>query len=184
MRIKAAPSSGHPAVVLRQLERSDADNWYSYLSLPEVFQHTSWNLDSVRDLSRLFDLFDSTSGDSDRRLAIVDRLDDRLIGTIGFHTISNANRTAEIAYDVAPSHWGLGIAGAVCDAVTRWAFSTYGFIRVQATVLHTNVRSERVLKRCHFRREGLLRSYRMVRGTPGDFVLYSKLSTDEMRYER
>lgn len=180
MRITEAPSSGHPAVVLRQLERSDADDWYSYLALPEVFQHTSWNLDSVRDLSRLFDSFDSTSADSDRRLAIVDRLDDRLVGTIGFHTISNANKTAEIAYDVAPSHWGLGVASAVCEAVTRWAFSTYGFIRVQATVLHTNARSESVLKRCHFRREGLLRSYRMVRGTPGDFVLYSRLSTDEV----
>lgn len=179
MRITAAPNSGHSAVVLRQLERSDADEWYSYLSLPEVFQHTSWNLDSVRDLSCLFDSFDSSSADSERRLAIVNRLDDRLVETIGFHTISSANKTAEIAYDVAPSHWGLGVASAVCDAVTRWAFSTYGFNRVQATVLHTNARSESVLKRCHFRREGLLRSYRMVRGAPGDFVLYSKLSTDE-----
>lgn len=178
MRVLAAPNSGHPAVVLRQLERSDAGDWYAYLALPEVFQHTSWNLDSAKDLSRLFDLFDSPSADSERRLAIVDKRHDRLIGTIGFHTVSSANKTAEIAYDIAPSHWGKGIASAVCDAVTRWSFLSYGFVRVQATVLHTNVRSEKVLQRCHFRREGLLRSYRMVRGTPGDFVLYSRLSTD------
>lgn len=184
MRIMVAPDSGHPAVVLRQLERADADDWYSYLALPQVFQHTSWNLGSAKDLSRLFNLFDSASEDSERRLAIIDKLQDRLIGTIGFHTVSNANKTAEIAYDIAPSHWGLGIASAVCDAVTRWAFSSYGFVRVQATVLHTNSQSENVLKRCGFRREGLLRSYRMVRGTPGDFVLYSKLSTDEDREPR
>ena len=178
MRIMAAPNSGHPAVALRQLERSDANDWYSYLALQEVFQHTSWNLDSAKDLSRLFDLFDSPSEDSERRLAIIDKLQNRLIGTIGFHTVSSANKTAEIAYDIAPSHWGKGIASAVCDTVTRWSFFSYGFVRVQAAVLHTNVRSERVLQRCHFRREGLLRSYRMVRGTPGDFLLYSKLSTD------
>lgn len=179
MRIMVAPNPGHPAVILRQLERSDADDWYAYLALPEVFQHTSWNLDSVQDLSRLFDLFDSTADDSERRLAIVDKLHDRLIGTIGFHTVSSANKTAEIAYDIAPPYWGQGIASSVCSAVTQWAFSSYGFVRVQATVLQTNARSENVLRRCHFQREGLLRSYRMVRGTPGDFVLYSKLSTDQ-----
>lgn len=178
MRILTAPSSEHPAVVLRQLERSDVDEWYSYLALPEVFQHTSWNLRSVEDLTRLFDLLDSQSDDSERRLAIVDKVQDRLVGTIGFHTVSTLNKTAEIAYDLAPSHWGMGIASAVCHAVTDWAFSSYGFVRVQGMVLHTNQRSQRVLERCQFRREGLLRSYRMVRGTPGDFVLYSKLSTD------
>src|SRR3546814_15495476 len=96
MRVLAAPNSGHPAVVLRQLERSDANDWYAYLALPEVFQHTSWNLDSAKDLSRLFDLFDSPSADSERRLAIVDKLHGRLIGTIGFHAVSSANITADI----------------------------------------------------------------------------------------
>jgi hypothetical protein len=33
-------------------------------------------------------------------------------------------------------------------------------------------RSARVLARCGFEREGLLRSYRMVRGVPGDFWIY------------
>jgi RimJ/RimL family protein N-acetyltransferase len=127
----------------------------------------------------MFDAFDSTSADSVRRLAIVDNQSQQLVGTIGFHTVSSANQTAEIAYDIAPSHWGKGVASAVCDAVTRWSFSAYGFVRVQATVLHTNARSENVLRRCHFQREGLLRSYRMVRGTPGDFMLYSRLSTEQ-----
>ncbi|VVE37517.1 GNAT family N-acetyltransferase [Pandoraea horticolens] len=178
MRINVAPNSEHPDVSLRQLERSDASDWYAYLALPEVFEHTSWNLESSEDLLPMFDAFDSTSADSVRRLAIVDSQSLQLVGTIGFHTVSSANRTAEIAYDLAPSHWGRGIASAVCDAVTRWSFFTYGFVRVQATVLRTNSRSESVLRRCHFQREGLLRSYRMVRGTPGDFLLYSRLPTE------
>ncbi|WP_342345264.1 GNAT family protein [Pseudomonas fluorescens] len=179
MRINVPPSSEHPAVFLRQLERSDANDWYTYLTLPEVFEHTSWDLHSIEDLLPMFDAFDSTSVDSVRRLAIVDNHSQQLVGTIGFHSLSNANQTSEIAYDIAPSHWGKGIASAVCDAVTRWSFSAYGFVRVQATVLHTNARSENVLRRCHFQHEGLLRSYRMVRGTPRDFLLYSRLSTEQ-----
>jgi ribosomal-protein-alanine N-acetyltransferase len=40
-------------------------------------------------------------------------------------------------------------------------------------VLTSNKRSIEVLQRCRFKREGLLRSYRMVRGRPGDFWMYS-----------
>ncbi|AOJ05728.1 MULTISPECIES: GNAT family N-acetyltransferase [Burkholderia] len=178
MRIDAAPPSGYSGVSLRQLERSDVDAWYSYLKLPHVFEHTSWDLRSREDLMPMFDGFESTSAQSVRRLAIIGDDDRKLIGTIGFHTVSDVNRTAEIAYDLSPSHWGRGIASAVCAAVTAWSFGAYGFVRVQGTVLKTHSRSGRVLHNCGYRYEGLLRSYRMVRGVPGDFALYSRLATD------
>jgi RimJ/RimL family protein N-acetyltransferase len=165
-------------ISLRQLERSDIDAWYAYLRLPEVFEHTSWNLTCKDDLSAMFDEFESTSTDSVRRLAIIDDNGAEMVGTIGFHTISASNRTAEIAYDLAPSHWGRKIAAAVCEAVTAWSFEAYGFVRVQGTVLSSNLRSASVLRRCGYRHEGLLRSYRMVRGVPGDFALYARLAID------
>jgi [ribosomal protein S5]-alanine N-acetyltransferase len=178
MRIEVPPRSEYPGISLRQLERSDLDAWYAYLTLPHVFEHTSWNLQSRAELSAMFDAIESTSSQSIRRLAIVSNDSGNLIGTIGFHTISDVNCTAEIAYDLSPSYWGKGIASVVCDAVTTWSFDTFGFIRVQGTVLKSNSRSAQVLQRCRYRYEGLLRSYRMVRGTPGDFALYSRLATD------
>ncbi|RQS62947.1 N-acetyltransferase [Burkholderia sp. Bp8963] len=178
MRIDMTPSSGYPGISLRQLERSDVDAWYAYLALPHVVEHTSWNLQSREDLLPMFDAIESASPQSIRRLAIVDNSGDKLIGTIGFHTISDVNSTAEIAYDLSPVYWGRGIASAVCDAVTTWSFDAYGLVRVQGTVLKSNVRSAQVLQRCRYRYEGLLRSYRMVRGAPGDFALYSRLAAD------
>lgn len=65
-----------------------------------------------------------------------------------------------------------------CAAVTQWAFADYGFVRIQGIVLATNARSARVLQKCGFRYEGLLRAYRMVRGTPGDFAMYARVATD------
>jgi len=178
MRIEIAPSSGYPGIALRQLERTDVDAWYAYLALPHVVEHTSWNLQSRDDLLPMFDAFESTSPESIRRLAIVSDGGKTLVGTIGFHTVSDVNCTAEIAYDLSPAYWGRGVASAVCDAVTAWSFGAYGFVRVQGTVLKSNSRSAQVLQRCRFRYEGLLRSYRMIRGTPGDFMLYSRLATD------
>lgn len=179
MRIDVPPQWGHPDFTLRALAESDIDRWYDYLRLPEVFQHTSWNLRSKDDLLPLFKEFESASPDSARRLAIVENSTLTLIGTIGFHTVSSVNRTAEIAYDLSPRYWGRGLATALCSEVTAWSFSTYGFVRVQATVLPANNRSSRVLKRCGFQYEGLLRSLRMVRGSPSDFAIYSKLATDK-----
>jgi ribosomal-protein-alanine N-acetyltransferase len=178
MKILSAPQSGYPGLSLRQLERSDLPSWYAYLSNPDVVRHTSWNLQSESDLLPMFDALDSELPSSIRRLAIIcDRTDD-LIGTIGFHTVSDVNRTAEIAYDLAPAYWGKGVASAVCSAVTQWSFSAFGFVRVQGTVLETNVGSARVLQKCRYRHEGLLRSFRMVRGIPENFQLYARLNED------
>lgn len=179
MKIGHPPDSGYPGVSLRQLVRSDIDDWYAYLKLPNVFGPTSWNLSSRDDLMPLFDEVESASSVSARRLSIVSDASGELVGTIGFHTISELNRTAEIAYDLSPSNWGRGIARAVCGSVAAWSFQEYGFVRVQGTVLQGNSRSARVLESCHFRYEGLLRSYRMVRGVPSDFAVYSRLATDQ-----
>ncbi len=51
-------------------------------------------------------------------------------------------------------------------------------MRMQGVVLTDNVRSARVLEKCGYRYEGLLRAYRMVRGVPGDFAMYARLATD------
>ncbi|MBJ9968713.1 GNAT family N-acetyltransferase [Burkholderia seminalis] len=178
MRIDRPPRSGFPGLSLRQLARADLDAWYAYLSNPDVFRHTSWNLRAPDDLLPLFDNIESADPDSIRRLAIVDTASGTLAGTVGLHTVSTVNRSAEIAYDLAPSHWGRGIASAVCEAVTAWAFTTGGFMRMQAVVLTSNAGSARVLQKCGYRYEGLLRAYKMVRGTPGDFAMYARLATD------
>jgi RimJ/RimL family protein N-acetyltransferase len=109
---------------------------------------------------------------------VIDEKADRLAGTIGFHCLSSFNRSAELAYDYSPVYWGRGIATAMCTTVTRWCYDVLKLMRVQATVLETNLPSERVLQKCGFSYEGLLRAYRMVRGAPGNFKLYSRLASD------
>lgn len=178
MRIESPPAAGIAGIGLRQIEMSDREDWYEYLRLPEVYERTSWNVRSPEDLNPSFAGYENTSESSPRRLAVVDRATNRLIGTIGFHTVSDVNCSAEIAYDIAPAYWGRGLATRLCETVTAWSFETYGFVRVQATVLVGNERSERVLRRCGFRHEGVLRSFRMVRGRPGDFNMYARLASD------
>jgi ribosomal-protein-alanine N-acetyltransferase len=60
--------------------------------------------------------------------------------------------------------------------LVRWAHLDAGIIRVQATVLESNARSIATLERMLFVREGLLRSYKLVRGKPGNFYMYAHVA--------
>ena len=172
MLFEELPKSDHPLIILRTLVEEDLPVWYGYLSMPEVFEHTSWNLKSFAELAPYVHEPEPRTAASRLRLAVALRSTGQLVGTVGFHTVSAENRSAEIAYDLSPIIWGKGIATHVCQLVVGWAHSSAAVLRVQATVLESNVRSEAVLRRCGFAREGLLRSYRMVRGAPGNFYMY------------
>ena len=173
MLFAALPEANHDLVALRPIVESDLPVWYAYLSTPAVFEHTSWNVSSAAELSPYVWSPEASTDSSLLRLAIALRSTGELLGTAGFHTISPQNRSAELAFDLSPKFWGKGIATHICQLLVAWAHSSAGLLRVQATVLETNARSAAVLERCGFVREGLLRSYRLVRGYPGNFYMYS-----------
>ena len=173
MQFTELPQSSHEKVLLRPIEAADIAAWYRYLRTPSVFEHTSWNLQAPSELMPYVHGAEASTPASRLRLAIALRSGNELVGTAGFHTVSPENRTAEVAYDLAPGMWHQGIASHVCSLLTGWAHSHVGLVRVQATVLESNERSIAVLERCGFRREGLLQSYRLVRGRPGNFFMYS-----------
>ncbi|MHB8580669.1 MAG: GNAT family N-acetyltransferase [Ignavibacteriaceae bacterium] len=160
-------------VTLRPLESSDLQDWYNYLSMPVVFENTSWNVQSPNEL--IHHVWDTSAytPSSSLRFAIALRKTNELIGTAGFHTVMPQNKSAELAYDLSPTMWGKGIATSICTSLVDWAHSHIGLVRVQATVLYSNDRSAKVLNKCGFEREGLLRSYRLVRGRAADFWMYS-----------
>lgn len=176
MEFTALPSFEHEAVILRAIEPGDIEAWFTYLSLPVVFEHTSWNVREPAELAHYAWVPENFTPSTLLRFAVALRSNNRLVGTAGFHSVSPQNRSAEIAYDLAPEMWGKGIATAVCRELVGWAHACASVIRVQASVLDSNVRSAAVLERCGFEREGLLRSYRIVRGTPRNFFMYSHVA--------
>jgi ribosomal-protein-alanine N-acetyltransferase len=178
MLFQTLPESAHELVELRPIEVSDLEDWYAYLSMPIVFEHTSWAVKSPSDLEPFVWAPETITSSSLLRLAIVLRSSSKLVGTIGFHTVTPQNKSAEIAYDLSSDVWGKGIATYLCGRLVSWAHTHVGLVRVQATALETNVRSDRVLRKCGFEHEGLLRSYRMVRGKPGNFHMYSHVTSE------
>ncbi|MBL0085202.1 MAG: GNAT family N-acetyltransferase [Ideonella sp.] len=177
MKFAGLPTLSHPLVVLRPLTAADIQTWYDYLSLPEVYGETSWNLQSSTELEPYVWREEAFTPSSMLRFAIALRSSNQLVGTAGFHTVVPVHRTAEIAYDLSPLVWGKGIATAACQVLVNWAHASANVNRVQATILESNERSIRVIERAGFNREGLLHAYRMLRDRPGNFHMYAHVQT-------
>lgn len=164
---------------LRPFRAGDAVPWSAYLSDPRVTFHTSWG---ATDLATIESVVQRLRADyaskASWRWAIARDTDDCLVGVCGFSTWSMVHRTAEVAYDLSPDYWSRGIGTRAVQAVLGWGFSSAGLNRVQAVVLPSNVASLAVLSRCGFTKEGVLRQYRIVRGEPRDFLLYSRLRSE------
>jgi RimJ/RimL family protein N-acetyltransferase len=174
-----APTIDWAELRLRGLRREDAPSWFAYLADPIVIQHTSFPVQSLASVEALIE--QSQRGYSERsscKWALARTSDDALIGTCGFNAWAPEHASTELAYDLARQHWGKGLMSQAVAVALNWGFNTVGFNRIHALVMISNVRSARLLERFGFRREGALRSYRVARGVPRDFSMYSLLQAE------
>ena len=65
----------------------------------------------------------------------------------------------EIGYWLAKPFWGRGIMTAVVRTLCDYAFAEFGLVKISAHVFANNPASARVLEKCGFVREGLLRRH-------------------------
>lgn len=164
---------------LRPLRVADAEALYAYLRDPIVTELTSYPVVSVPMVEAMIErsLSRWAAGELSK-WGVALQHDNQLIGTCGFNEWSPVHRWAELAFDLAPDHWGKGLMRQAVAAVLQWTFQRDQVDRVHAFVRVDNRRSQRLLERSGFVREGRLRRYRVCRGQAHDFYVYGLLRSD------
>ncbi|HEX5589878.1 MAG TPA: GNAT family N-acetyltransferase [Candidatus Limnocylindrales bacterium] len=149
-----------PRLVLRGLTLDDAPWYLRHFSTPEIVSGQGYaapvDLAAAEAELRRFvlDLFAVRAG---FRWGIATRDDPALIGSAGLYRwVDTPTPQAELGYDLDPSAWGRGYMHEALGAILGLAFGRMGLERVEAFVLATNDRSQRVLERLGFLREALL----------------------------
>lgn len=103
-------------------------------------------------------------------------VDGAVAGGIGIHPGEDVEReSAELGYWLTPRCWRQGIMPAVIDAYLPMVVASFGLRRVWSKVYAPNVASMRVLERCGFQREGVLRQAVVKRGEVLDALMYARL---------
>ncbi|CAO2837133.1 unnamed protein product [Amaranthus hypochondriacus] len=107
-------------------------------------------------------------------------IDDRSIGMITIYPKSGDDRCrAHVGYAVSKEYWNKGIATRALKLATNQGIKDYPeLVRLQALVSVENKASQRVLEKCGFLNEGLLRKYTYVKGNLKDMFMFSILSTE------
>ncbi|PRQ38588.1 putative ribosomal-protein-alanine N-acetyltransferase [Rosa chinensis] len=107
-------------------------------------------------------------------------LDNKPIGAISVSSKSGNDRCrGELGYVLGSKYWGEGIATQAVKMVADTIFKEWTHLeRLEALVDVNNVRSQRVLEKAGFLKEGVLRKYKVLKGRTWDRVMYSLLSTD------
>lgn len=152
MRIECGKS------VIREWARSDkaalvrfADNRNIWRNLTHAFPHPHTGADADRWFSFLAQMQEPTSW------AI--EVDGAAVGSIGVTLREGIYlKSAEFGYWLGEPYWGRGIMTGAAKAVARYAMRRFGLIRLEAPVFEWNPASMRVLEKCGFVREGVLRA--------------------------
>lgn len=110
-------------------------------------------------------------------MAIANGRDRRAIGSITLHTHDTWHWS--IGYWMTPGARGRGIASAAAWTFARWAFSVNpALARLSLHTLPDNLASQHVAERAGFTREGVLRRWDNLGGTPLDVVMFSLIRDD------
>lgn len=166
-------------VHLSEFQPSDKDALVNYLNDRDIYERT------------LRIPFPYTEADADEWLALAAKItrqqgqpiqwairspDDALIGGCGFEGIQvGKSHRAEVGYWLAKPYWGQGIMTAVVQRVCQHAFEEFGLAKITAHVFSHNPASARVLEKCGFQEEGLLRKHFLKDGQSIDARLFGLL---------
>lgn len=112
----------------------------------------------------------------DASFAVVDALDGRLLGAVGYVRFDWDNAIGEIGYWTAAPARGRGVATRAVRLLARWGFEELHLARVELIVHVANAASQRVAANAGFTREGVLRSYLDFKGERADVVIFSLLA--------
>ena len=102
---------------------------------------------------------------------------DLVIGDIWVYLIEN-DRMASVAVRLSSNYQGKGYGTEALSAMTKFCFENTELKRLWTEVDTRNIASQKMLEKCGYTREGLIRQGKMV-NTWCDYYIYGILSSDE-----
>ena len=166
-----------PRLTLRALSLDDLDAVWAYGSDAPVSRYTMFDQHRSKDDTRAFlqSQLDNAAKGEANSWGIVLKDSGKLIGSIGFHGAHPLHARGEIGYAMAQPYWGKGLMTEAVRAVVRCGFEQINLNRIFAGCIPEHTASRRVLEKCGFTCEGILRQNAFFKNAYQDIAMYSLL---------
>jgi RimJ/RimL family protein N-acetyltransferase len=152
----------HRESLVRLLNNPNVERWLLSVPSPYTYHDADYFISSA--------ICDRDNPD-DKRYAI--EVGGIHVGGIGLHI--KQNYYAEVGYWIGEEYWNRGYATAALKKILSIAFDELHLGRVQAIVFEGNEVSERMLLKCGFEYEGMMKKGRVKNGVPVNCKLYAKV---------
>ena len=90
--------------------------------------------------------------------------------------VHGAFQACNLGYSISEKEQGKGLMFEMLQVSIQHVFTEYNLHRIMANFIPSNTRSEKLLNRLGFQKEGLAKSYLKIAGSWQDHVLTSKLN--------
>ena len=165
-------------LILRMWRPEDVDDFYEYAKHPEVGLNGGWPPHTSRDISaEVIQYFIETND----IWAIVWKETDKVIGSVGLHADNKRPNISvrELGFVVSADYWDRGIATEAAQRAIAHAFEDMELDLVSTYHKSFNARARRVVEKCGFTCEGMLRqASKRYDGLIFDAVCYSILRSE------
>lgn len=167
-------------LILRKLQRSDADDFYAYASNPAVSRFLPWEPHrSIEDTEKLIEVIFKSYEQQEKLIWAIEKKDDgKMIGTIDFIKWLPKHGRAEIAYALSCDYWGLGYMPEAAKALLAFGFHNMELNKIEAAILLDNHQSRSVLEKIGMSFEGVARQHFKMKGEFVDLAMYSVLRSE------
>ncbi len=144
-------------LLLRPVEIEDYNDIFEYSKNPNVGPSAGWKPHENRE-ETLRVMRDEFLG-KENVFAIVLKSENKLIGTAGLiaDRKRNYDNAKMLGYSIGEPYWGQGLMTEAARAFVKYGFGELGLTLLSAYCYPFNLSSRRVLEKCGFRYEGLLR---------------------------
>jgi RimJ/RimL family protein N-acetyltransferase len=134
-------------LLIRKLEIGDAQAFFKYRSLPQIYEYQSFQPKNEEDVKLFFEAIAEMPNIQNTwfQLAVCLKETNHMIGDIGIHFLNDDTQT-EIGYTIDPDYQGKGYARESVLAVTNYLFTVLQKQRVTASVDPDNKKSIRLLE--------------------------------------
>ena len=106
-----------------------------------------------------------------------DKSKSEIIGLCSFSNIVHGVfQACNLGYSISAKKQGKGLMFEMLHASIQYVFTEYNLHRIMANYIPSNTRSEKLLDRLGFKKEGLAKSYLKISGSWQDHVLTSKIN--------
>jgi len=162
---------------LRQAAMSDLADYHSLL-LDSVASRFGQNPPgSLRETeARLKRLLSRQASGELLNWCIAESAEGPMLGYVCLVRIDHAHRRSEVSYQLRSDHWGKGLMTKALERVVDYGFASLGFHRLEGQTDPANRPSIRVLERCGFVFEGILRENYLLDGIFHDSAVYARLA--------